>query len=270
VAGGAETSHPAGVRHEELIPALGAAHPGEALLEIAAFQELAHHRADDRAPETIALLVTLFIDRLELQIEPLDQLIEGCLLGLTAEVPNVPDAPALDPKLQAAIEAIANGRPDSEIVTLIAQLKAESVDAALHASQDRAQAFDAAVKPLSQTIDVLAKLLSTSPSAGTGKSISRDFTAARLRYAAQRYDAEARLNQAIGNLHEVQVHLSNFAAERHRVRSQRFFYGMLIAQAAVIVSTLAMAARQRNVLWSLAAAAGLVAIAFAIYVYLWV
>ena len=44
--------------------------------------------------------------------------------------------------------------------------------------------------------------------------------------------------------------------------------GMLGAQLAVIISTFAMAARQRNLLWSLAAIAGLIAVAFAIYVYL--
>ena len=43
---------------------------------------------------------------------------------------------------------------------------------------------------------------------------------------------------------------------------------MLAAQAAVIVSTFAMAARKRNLLWTLAAAAGLAAVIFAIYVYL--
>jgi hypothetical protein len=43
---------------------------------------------------------------------------------------------------------------------------------------------------------------------------------------------------------------------------------MLSAQAAVIVSTFAMAARQRNLLWTLAAIAGLAAVVFAIYVYL--
>jgi len=42
----------------------------------------------------------------------------------------------------------------------------------------------------------------------------------------------------------------------------------LCAQAAVIVSTFAMAARQRNLLWTLAAAAGIAAIIFAVYVYL--
>ena len=68
----------------------------------------------------------------------------------------------------------------------------------------------------------------------------------------------------------LQVRRSNFSAERHHARSQKFFYGMLGAQLGVIVSTFAMAARNRNLLWSLAAAAGLVAIAFAIYVFLYV
>ena len=43
---------------------------------------------------------------------------------------------------------------------------------------------------------------------------------------------------------------------------------MLAAQAGVIVSTFAMAARKRNLLWTLAATAGIAAVAFAIYVYL--
>ena len=34
---------------------------------------------------------------------------------------------------------------------------------------------------------------------------------------------------------------SNFSAERHHARSQKFFYGMLGAQLGVIVSTFAMA-----------------------------
>jgi hypothetical protein len=113
-------------------------------------------------------------------------------------------------------------------------------------------------------------LRATSSSPPTGASLTRDFTAARLHYAALRYEVEARLNQAIANLYELQVRQSNISAERHYDRSQRFFFGMLAAQLGVIVSTLAMAARQRNLLWALAASAGLLAIAFAIYVYLYV
>jgi len=67
-------------------------------------------------------------------------------------------------------------------------------------------------------------------------------------------------------LYELQVRKSNISAERHHNRSQRFFYGMLAAQLGVIVSTFAMAARKRNVLWRLRLR-GLLAIAFAVYVY---
>ena len=48
----------------------------------------------------------------------------------------------------------------------------------------------------------------------------RNFTAARLRYTAARYDAEARLNQTIATLYEVQVKASNLSAQRHHTRSR--------------------------------------------------
>ena len=76
------------------------------------------------------------------------------------------------------------------------------------------------------------------------------------------------MNQNIGYLLELQVRKANLSAERHHSRSQKFFFGMLIAQAGIIVSTFAMAARRRNLLWTLAAMAGLAAVAFALYVYL--
>ena len=115
-----------------------------------------------------------------------------------------------------------------------------------------------------------ARPTSDTAAAPAGASLTRDFTAARLRYTALRYEIEARLNQAIANYYELQVRKSNISAERHHNRSQRFFYGMLGAQLGVIIATFAIAARQRNLLWSLAATAGLLAIAFAIYVYLYV
>ena len=78
------------------------------------------------------------------------------------------------------------------------------------------------------------------------------------------------INQVIATLYEVQVRKNNLSAERHHGRSQRFFYGMLGAQLAVIIATFAVAARQRNLLWTLAAAAGVTALLFAGYVYLYV
>jgi hypothetical protein len=45
---------------------------------------------------------------------------------------------------------------------------------------------------------------------------------------------------------------------------------MLASQMAVIISTFALAARQKNFLWSIAAAAGAAAVSFSLYVYLYV
>jgi len=100
------------------------------------------------------------------------------------------------------------------------------------------------------------------------KATARNLTATRMRFAAFRYDAEARLNQNVAYLLELQVRKANISAERHHTRSGKFFFGMLAAQAAVIVATLALAARQRNMLWTIAALAGILAVGFAIYVYL--
>ncbi|MGA2864897.1 MAG: DUF4337 family protein [Verrucomicrobiota bacterium] len=202
----------------------------------------------------------------------------------TGQAPAAPTGLTLDPQTRAAMEGVETSMPDTEMKGLLAQVSLNSLDASLKAARDQAQAYDAATKPLNQAIDQMDNLLareatlrqkpaaaglgSSGPEAGP--SLVRDFTAARLRYAALRYELEARLNQTIANLYELQVRKSNISAEHHHLRSQRFFFGMLAAQAGVIISTFAMAARNRNLLWSLAAGAGLVAIAFAIYVYLYI
>jgi hypothetical protein len=176
-----------------------------------------------------------------------------------------------DPALKAALDGLENLKPDNEMAVLLAPVSNQAIDQALRAARDRAEAFDTATTPVNKVIDQVDTLLSRQPAgAASGPSLHRDFTAARLRYTAQRYEVEARLNQAIANLYELQVRKSNFSAERHHARSQRFFFGMLGAQLGVIISTFSIAARKRNVLWFLAAGAGVLAIAFAIYVYLYV
>ncbi|MBI5773260.1 MAG: DUF4337 family protein [Verrucomicrobia bacterium] len=181
------------------------------------------------------------------------------------ELPPLPAAVELNPTVKTALELLEAAKPDEEIAALLASLNAQILIDAVRAARDRADAFDAATKPVNQAIDQLEKKLG-----GADKQLLRDFTAARLRYTAARYDAEARLNQSVAQLLELQVRKSNLTAERHHRRSQRFFFGMLAAQAAVIVSTFSLAARQRSFLWMLAAAAGLAALGFAIYVYFYV
>jgi hypothetical protein len=95
-----------------------------------------------------------------------------------------------------------------------------------------------------------------------------DIAAARFRYAAARYEREARYNSMTGQLCEVEVHQTSVTSERHRTRSAQFFYGMLAAQAGVTIATLALAVQRRSIFWSFGAAAGIAAIGFSAYVYL--
>ena len=184
---------------------------------------------------------------------------------LKGELPPVPAPPAFDPSLKSALEAVERMKPEQEIRTLLGSVNVVTVDEAIQAARDRAAGFDAATTPISRSVDRLEKSIAASGPA----ELVRAVTAARLQYTAARYEAEARLNQAIANLYELQVRMSNMAAERYHRRSERFFLGMLAAQAAVITATFALAARQRSILWGLAAGVGVVAIAFAVYVYLW-
>jgi hypothetical protein len=174
-----------------------------------------------------------------------------------------PAALSLDSKVEAALQAIEKQKPETEIAGLLKSVDDKSLTTALQAAKDNALAFDAATAPANQALEQLEKSLPAGD-----KAAARDLTAARMRYNAARYDTEARLNQSIANLYELQVRKANISAERHHRRSGKFFFGMLAAQAAVIVSTFAIAAQKRSYLWFLAAAAGLAAIVFAIYVYL--
>jgi len=182
---------------------------------------------------------------------------------LAGELPVLPASPAIDENLKAASDAFEAGKSDAELNVLLAKVKDSTLADALRAARDRADAFDNALAPVLKGIDQIERA-----HAETDPESIRSLTAARLRFVANRYDTEARLNQDIAGIYELQVRKDNFSAERHHRRSGQFFYGMLAAQMGVIVSTLAIAARKRNLLWSLAAAAGLIAVAFAIYVYL--
>ena len=182
-------------------------------------------------------------------------------------LPKTAAAPELDPTIRAVFAASEALRPDAEIAGLLAAVTDNVLDAALVAARQHALDIDHALKPVSQAIDAIEQLMNR---AETESALRRDFIAARLNYNGRRYDAEARSNQVIANLYELQVRRNNLSAERHHRRSQKFFYGMLAAQMGVIVSTLAIAARQRNLLWSFAAAAGGAAVTFAAYVYWYV
>jgi len=186
----------------------------------------------------------------------------------TAGSPAPSAAPAdrdADPAIAAAITALESSASEADMSALVARLDKAALDKALDRALGRVRDFEKAAAPTEEAIAYLDSALS---GRGAGLGVTRAMTALRLRSESLRYDQEARLNRAVANAYELLVRKGNLSAERHHLRSERFFYGMLGAQLAVIVATFAMAARQRNLLWSFAATAGLAAVGFALYVYL--
>ncbi len=170
-----------------------------------------------------------------------------------------------DEAVQTALDAMANSAREEEMAADVAKLKDADLVRALKTAQQSALDFDDATKPINKISDKLDDALMSGD-----QNTFRDFSAARLRYTAARYDAESRLNYTIASIYELQVRRSNASAEKHHDRSQKFFFGMLAAQLAVIIATFAIAARQRNFLWSVAAMAGLAAVSFSVYVFIYV
>jgi hypothetical protein len=182
-----------------------------------------------------------------------------------AGLPAVPPAPEIKPNVKAALDALNASRPETEIFSLLTQVTDVDLSEAMIQAKAQISEFDTAIKPVNANLDHLAKYWSKPE---VDKGFRQGFTVARLRFGTARYDNEARLNQVVGNLFELQVRKANASAERHHQRSGQFFYGMLLAQMGVIISTFAIAARQKNLLWSLAAAAGLLAVSMSAYVFL--
>lgn len=176
-----------------------------------------------------------------------------------------PKVPKFDDDLNAALEALGNSQPESEIAADLAKVKDATLTGAVAAARQSAADYDDVIKKLDKSINDLRPVFLT-----LKKDELRSFNAARFRYQAARYNAEARLNQTIAEIYELQVRKGNLSAERHHRRSGKFFFGMLASQMGVIIATFAIAARQKSFLWSLAAAAGLAAVSFSLYVYLYI
>jgi hypothetical protein len=207
---------------------------------------------------------------------------------------------AINPHLPEAFTAIDTHQPQDKLDALCNRISEKNVRAALDVVEKQAEQADRAQEPVGKALDRIGKALDDCLEAqawvhetaadlrreagrppGTSEQAAdaaeaaanrraADFSAARLRYNARRYNDEARTNQTAAWLHEIQVEKSSVTSERHRNRSGLFFLGMLAAQAGVTVATLALALRRRSILWTLATVAGVAAVAFGGYVYLFI
>ncbi len=239
------------------------------------------------------------------KLEQIQADLAKALAAAPGEAEKVPAWRAKDAAVVAAAEAVESGMPESKILPLIHPVTDAAIRAELESAAEFSRESDARFKPgtdfferldgvvsAEQSVLVAANRLArqplgaaTNPAAALAaqsflsmrdglqsdlRQLHAQLATARLATAAARYDGEAKLNQSTAYLYEVQIRVEDAQSSRHQARSQRFFFGMLAAQAAVVVASLALAAQRRNLMWTLAAAVGLVAIGFGAYVYLFV
>jgi hypothetical protein len=213
------------------------------------------------------------------------------------ELPKVEFTPLPDPDQRAAYEAVVQAiqkrKTEAETAELVAKLNPATIDEAIRLAEDDADRFDKACEPTNEVIKRLkaavrdlgaaVRPLRSRPTTGGSSHVSpgpaadvpllfdkldASFRVAAMDYEARRYRQEAAFNRRAAEAYEVRVRRSGVESDRHRERSKRFFYSMLLAQAGVTIASLALAKAKRSGLWLLAAAAGLVSLFFTGYVYL--
>jgi hypothetical protein len=214
-----------------------------------------------------------------------------------AEFPRANDEPIGDQAILDLMAAIGSSESDTQTEQEAGRIDQASLDRAIAAANKNSIAFSDAIRLASDTMDEYAKSAvrisanvagfneaaaklagpdapdAHKPLDDLRESASRlggALAVASQEFDGVRYDHEAKYCQTLAQLYEIQVRKDGFTSERHRVRSRQFFYGMLAAQAGVTIATFALAVRRRSVLWGLAASAGLAAITFAAYVYVFV
>ena len=158
------------------------------------------------------------------------------------------------------LNSILRRDPEKESVKLAGKIADYDLDAAINDGHTEANAVEKAWETEAKTVREAA--------AKEKKELRTALLARQSDVDVRHYRAESTMNFWLGYLYEVRVKTSTFQSERHRIRSENFFYAMLGAQIGATIAALALARRTGNVLWFLAGIAGIVAVAFGAYVYL--
>lgn len=182
------------------------------------------------------------------------------------------EPPVEDVKIAAVLNAVREKKPEEEAVALTRDLTFDTIQKAISAAEasgvEVEKAWDAEVdeteKRAREATTTAAK------SNGDAKAIADANLTQAARFDADfsRYRAESTMNYWVGFFYEVRVKKSASESDRHRTRSENFFYAMLAAQVGATLASLGMARKQKSALWLVAGLSGLVAVGFGAWVYL--
>jgi hypothetical protein len=217
---------------------------------------------------------------------------------MRGEIPDIQEQPVGNQQLLDVTRAVDSHVAESDLERQAGQILQDDLDRATAIANENADAFDKAVVQISpgrarieracsgicrealaferaarQAPDQVIAVAPPNSIASIHELTSQlcgAVAVAGLNLNSNRYQRQAHYNQVLAQLLEVQVRRQSFISDRHRMRSREFFYGMLGAQAGVTIATFSIAVRRGSWLWGLAASAGLAAVTFAAYVYLFV
>lgn len=194
---------------------------------------------------------------------------------------------AIQKNLETALEAIAQRQKEEAIYQLVKKLTLDQIIHATELAEKVSEQFSQQCDPtaefgkqvkawLIQLERYQQSLREQWPQVDTDRRhplrlLERQIAGAKVAlsdFDVRRYRQEALYNRKIAELYELRVWRSSMESDRHRNRSQLFFYSMLVAQIGVTVSSLALAQAKRSALWFIAAFAGLIALGFSLWVYL--
>ena len=165
------------------------------------------------------------------------------------------------PGVQEVLDAIRTAQTEGEVLRRAKAVKRDDIDYELAAASIETNRLDAEWDPVVKT---MTAHIATRPPGAEMTALQ----ASQMETEQRRYRAEASLNQQIGYLYDVRVKVSTVESDRHRLRSENFFYAMLAGQAGATLAALALARKRHSSLWLFAGVIGTVSVGFGAYVYL--
>lgn len=194
----------------------------------------------------------------EKSASPADPLAVAWLAGNGPPVAKLPEV--ADENLRNLLSDIQSRKPERELLRQGATIPASVVNDAIEAGERAIEALDKEWDPTLKSAAAMA--------ASANREKASAAQAAGFELEQRRYRIESNLNQGVGFLYEARVKVSSAESERHQRKSENFFYAMLAAQIGATISALALARRQRSLLWAVAGGTGVIALVIGAYVYL--
>ncbi|MBP3957379.1 hypothetical protein J8F10_19205 [Gemmata sp. G18] len=184
-----------------------------------------------------------------------------------AKLPDIEDE-----KIKELREAIEHREPERDLLKKAGRVEMVKITKAIDDAEKYTEHTDKEWTPTLNLANGLVRAqLAFNPDAADAAKKSASATAAQavgFDLEERRYRAESRLNQGIGFLYEIRTKVSAAESDKHRKKSEFLSYAMLVAQIGAVASSLALARKQKNVLWLFAAMVGLVSVVVGGYAFI--